>query len=250
MRRTKRLSGKFNIIKLVPILVLVVLIGLGLANVVLNKNIYNKIASKPIVVSHAVNAITSTPTMVVPTDTPTPTPIPDVSCTFGQITLNLSQALCDKEQAIDLFRKQDSDEVQSIIDNLSSKINILFEQANGYISQMKEDTYASCEGMYPPGTNPSFFLECAQTIQSGIMSRYNLVQSELNPLINQKNIYVGYLNEIKNGVGNGACSDHMGVNCAAGRTNIGQVICNDGWSNSSVYYFNVKECLTYYLSSN
>jgi hypothetical protein len=219
-----------------------------LATVVLNKSIYNKTINKPTDV-HVVNTATPTPTMAVPTDTPTPTPIPDVSCTFGQITLMLPQSLCDKEQSIQTFREQDSAAVQKIIDNLNGQFNSLENQEQGYINQMG-GTWASCESMYPPGTNPSIFSQCSQTISNGIQFRINLIQNQITPLISEINSYKSYLNGITNGVGNGACSDHMGVNCVAGRTNIGEVICNDGWSNSSVYYFNVKECLTYYLSSN
>lgn len=36
--------------------------------------------------------------------------------------------------------------------------------------------------------------------------------------------------------GQGACSGHGGVNCAAGPDSDGSVICNDGWRDSSVRY--------------
>ena len=41
----------------------------------------------------------------------------------------------------------------------------------------------------------------------------------------------------------GACSDHGGVNCAMGPDYNGKVTCNDGWSNSSVYYQTMDECV-------
>ena len=40
----------------------------------------------------------------------------------------------------------------------------------------------------------------------------------------------------------GACSYHKGVNCAAGPGVNGQVICNDGWTGSSVSYDSMLEC--------
>lgn len=40
----------------------------------------------------------------------------------------------------------------------------------------------------------------------------------------------------------GACSYHSGVNCSAGANFDGKVICNDGWSNSSVYFSDASEC--------
>ncbi len=40
----------------------------------------------------------------------------------------------------------------------------------------------------------------------------------------------------------GACSDHLGVNCAAGPQANGNVICNDGWLGSSVSYDSMEEC--------
>lgn len=40
----------------------------------------------------------------------------------------------------------------------------------------------------------------------------------------------------------GACSYHSGVNCSAGADSDGSVICNDGWRDSSVSYFNASEC--------
>ncbi|MBF0291968.1 MAG: fibronectin type III domain-containing protein, partial [Nitrospinae bacterium] len=36
--------------------------------------------------------------------------------------------------------------------------------------------------------------------------------------------------------GQGACSDHGGVNCSAGQDSDGSVICNDGWLDSTVQY--------------
>lgn len=40
----------------------------------------------------------------------------------------------------------------------------------------------------------------------------------------------------------GACSDHGGINCSAGAGTGGSVICNDGWSNSSVLFSSADEC--------
>lgn len=40
----------------------------------------------------------------------------------------------------------------------------------------------------------------------------------------------------------GACSHHGGVNCAAGASFDGKVQCNDGWTNSSVYFSDADEC--------
>lgn len=43
----------------------------------------------------------------------------------------------------------------------------------------------------------------------------------------------------------GACSYHGGVDCAAGPGIYGQVICNDGWTDSSVSYDSMVECEGY-----
>jgi len=43
----------------------------------------------------------------------------------------------------------------------------------------------------------------------------------------------------------GACSYHKGVNCAAGPDINGGVICNDGWKESSVYYYDSIACENY-----
>jgi hypothetical protein len=40
----------------------------------------------------------------------------------------------------------------------------------------------------------------------------------------------------------GACSDHQGVDCAIGPDIHGNVVCNDGWTNSSVSYTSMNEC--------
>ena len=40
----------------------------------------------------------------------------------------------------------------------------------------------------------------------------------------------------------GACSYHNGVNCSAGGNIDGKVVCNDGWVNSSVYFYQTDEC--------
>lgn len=40
----------------------------------------------------------------------------------------------------------------------------------------------------------------------------------------------------------GACSYHNGVNCSAGASYAGNVQCNDGWINSSVYFSDAQEC--------
>ena len=42
----------------------------------------------------------------------------------------------------------------------------------------------------------------------------------------------------------GACSYHSGVNCGAGPSTTGSVVCNDGWINSSVSYYETDECST------
>lgn len=42
----------------------------------------------------------------------------------------------------------------------------------------------------------------------------------------------------------GACSWHNGVNCSAGADINGKVQCNDGWVNSSVYFYNANECVS------
>lgn len=43
----------------------------------------------------------------------------------------------------------------------------------------------------------------------------------------------------------GACSGHGGVDCSAGRDWDGSVICNDGWTNSSVSYSSMVMCADY-----
>lgn len=43
----------------------------------------------------------------------------------------------------------------------------------------------------------------------------------------------------------GACSSHDGVNCAAGADYDNSVICNDGWRDSSVIYWEHSECDEY-----
>ena len=43
----------------------------------------------------------------------------------------------------------------------------------------------------------------------------------------------------------GACSYHGGVDCAAGPQADGTVICNDGWTGSSVSYDSMAECSSY-----
>jgi len=40
----------------------------------------------------------------------------------------------------------------------------------------------------------------------------------------------------------GACSGHGGVDCSAGAGSTGNVICNDGWTGSSVSYYSMSEC--------
>lgn len=40
----------------------------------------------------------------------------------------------------------------------------------------------------------------------------------------------------------GACSSHGGVNCSAQISRYDRVTCNDGWTNSSVYYYESDEC--------
>lgn len=47
----------------------------------------------------------------------------------------------------------------------------------------------------------------------------------------------------------GACSYHNGVNCGTGPDFDGSIICNDGWSESSVSYTSSDECQSY-LSCN
>lgn len=46
----------------------------------------------------------------------------------------------------------------------------------------------------------------------------------------------------------GACSSHGGINCSAGASFDGKVMCNDGWTNSSVYFSDADECRSSNLS--
>lgn len=48
----------------------------------------------------------------------------------------------------------------------------------------------------------------------------------------------------------GACSDHGGVNCSAGEGVSGQVICNDGWYESTVRYSDTSECQASLIKAN
>ena len=41
----------------------------------------------------------------------------------------------------------------------------------------------------------------------------------------------------------GACSYHSGVNCSAGPSSNGSVICNDGWIDSSASYYSQTQCI-------
>lgn len=52
---------------------------------------------------------------------------------------------------------------------------------------------------------------------------------------------VGYFPLSANAI-SGACSWHNGVNCAAGPTYDGKVVCNDSWVNSSVFFSDADEC--------
>ncbi|MFA7049846.1 MAG: hypothetical protein WC164_01905 [Patescibacteria group bacterium] len=45
----------------------------------------------------------------------------------------------------------------------------------------------------------------------------------------------------------GACSGHGGINCSAGADYDGSVICNDGWRDSSVKYYDADECASKYI---
>lgn len=40
----------------------------------------------------------------------------------------------------------------------------------------------------------------------------------------------------------GSCSSHGGVNCSIGASSEGKVVCNDGWTNSSVFFSDAQEC--------
>ncbi len=47
----------------------------------------------------------------------------------------------------------------------------------------------------------------------------------------------------------GACSSHSGVNCTVGASSTGYVICNDGWTDSTVLFSNVLSCTSTTLST-
>lgn len=276
----KKLFGTTNI-KLA--LVLIVLIAFGLlTNRALDNNINNKITETLSATNRTQDTVTPTSIIVKPTDSPTP--ITDINCTIGLVTLSIPKSICDKAQAIQTLRIQDSAIVQKIIDNLNGQMKPLSDTLVDYNNQMDPDKiHSTCVNSYPSPTsdpscagpfpspyteayyldtqavlcnvaqspvNPSLITSCVENMESNINYLGQLVQNQLSPLLSQRDWYQNYLNTITNGIGNGACSDHGGVSCISGRTNIGQVICRDGWTGSSVYYFNVKECLNYYLSSN
>lgn len=54
--------------------------------------------------------------------------------------------------------------------------------------------------------------------------------------------FIFLLNYDNTNASSGACSWHDGVNCTDSPNYDGKVICNDGWINSSVFFYDVDEC--------
>lgn len=176
--------------------------------------------------------------------TPFPTNPPSIACNIGSFIYFLSDISCrNLTQAISDQRAKDTQNVQGIINNLRNQFHNWSSQIDTANKELSNCDNSCSSFFYPDAIN-----QCLQLCGNNYNYSTQTALSFERQLAPQINWYQNYLNQIPNGVGNGACSDHGGVDCPAKAGNIGQVICNDGWTQSQVYYLNVKECLDMIIS--
>jgi len=182
-------------------------------------------------------------------------------CNLGVVTRSLSEDKCQEAQAkIAEDRKDDTAAVDAQINDLQSKINPL----NSEIATTNADISGilnAAGGVIPTDWTSSqnsdqqtsdaqlAKVQALENLASFDTNKLNILKNTLTQYTDQLNWYQNYEANISNGAGNGACSGHQGVDPAAGRTSIGQVICNDGWQDSSVYYYNVDKDIDYFLTT-
>lgn len=182
-----------------------------------------------------------------------PTPIP-ASCNIGKFSFTLPKTSCTVVQKyIEQQRKQDSAKIELIINALNAQIQKINTPTNNVTQSELEaklnNALNGCTG------NESEVYRCKLTTLGTLTQIYGQEyqkQRELeSQLREQQAEYQNYLSKIQfGGIGNGACSSHEGVDCSTPRGNIGQVMCADGWSQSQIYYYNVEECVKYYIDTN
>ena len=180
---------------------------------------------------------------------PIPTPELPISCTVGKFSLNLTETRCNQLQNyVEDQRQIDSSTVQLLINDLDVRIQKLTTPSNDTsqvdVKGILEKPLEACKG------NESQVYRCKLNILQIYLKVYGEERQRnhdiLMQLYERLNKYKNYLTKIQfGGIGSGACSDHGGVDCSTSRGNIGQAICSDGWDESQVYYFNVKECVEY-----
>ncbi len=227
--KSKKKDSSFPIFNQKLLLILLFIIG---AFYLLGKNNINSILG-----TNYQNSFKSQPT-IIPTDTPTP-----IECIIGNSTFTLPNDSCQSiKKTIDDQRQKDSDKVTQLLHNLYVQIQNLNNPPSGSLS-------ANINSYLDTIQNYSDKMNAIRNLATILGNKLKQNEEYKAQLEKQWAFYQNYYNHIQSGVGNGACSGHDGVDCPAGRGNIGQVICNDGWDQSSVYYFNVKECVSYYVNS-
>ena len=186
------------------------------------------------------------------------TPTPNIQmCFIGSSTtaFKLTENYCQlANMQINQERIIDGDKVTAIIASLQDQINNIDNPPKSSEGATLSDNVNAIISSYPNADHDIAAYEDKMTAMQEMATMLgNALQAQLNyrnKLEQQLAFYQNYLDNMPIGTGNGACSSHEGVNPAAGRGNIGQVICNDGWTGSSVYYFNVDECVAYYIKHN
>lgn len=180
---------------------------------------------------------------------PTPTPELPIPCIIGKFSLDLLRNRCDSLQNyIEIQKQADISTVEQLISGLNARIQKLNTPSNNTNqSDFKGQLEKALEGC---GGNESEVHICKLNTLGTLAQiwgqNYQEQQKLRAQLEEQLYNYQNYLSKIRfGGIGNGACSSHEGVDCSTPRGNIGQVMCADGWRQSQVYYFNVKECVEY-----
>lgn len=176
----------------------------------------------------------------------TPTPEPLIACVIGKFSLDLQENRCDTlRDTVNGERAEDSATVQELIKNLNMLIGLRDEDLDFLKTKANEMNNRIAE-QKKSGT---YTYEQWSADLNGVNIIVNNVKSTLDAkyrLEDERDHYIDYNFEILyGGIGSGACSDHEGVDCSTPRGHVGQVICADGWNESQVYYFNVKECVEY-----
>lgn len=206
--------------------------------------------------THYLHSSNNNPFLSHPSETPTPTVISMFDCNLGIISKKITEDKCIKAQKeISEYRNASErgtetkiTEWESLVASDEAQLKELSEQTNSEVNSLGvvNSQFVKDQGQY------NAQLQATENMLNFYSLEENNLEHKREFDVTQLMFYKKYLQNITIDTGNGACSDHQGVDPIAGLnipTDIGQVVCIDGWRGSSIFYFNVDKDIDYFLTT-